>query len=308
MIIVNLVGGLGNQIFQLSAALALARDKEKIVLEFGLGQTRLLSSGLPEIFAYELPSTVKHRKTKNVSSKFVSKCVGFSLRRQNSNEKGFINFLSKRSSVLITNCILALFYRCNLQLVCPDDLGFYSFKRTKNIFLNGYFQTDHWASQIAPQLERLRAISSDYVMYQELAQLEKPIVVHIRRGDYKNADTFGLLGADYYKEGITFIQHTTGLKKIWLFSDEPELAKNILPLEYRSGVRLIPELDINSAEMLEIMSLGHAFVIANSTYSWWAAYKARSHHVVAPRLWFKGANPPSRLIPVDWCLVDSNFE
>ena len=308
MIIVNLVGGLGNQIFQLSVALALATNNEKIILEFGLGQTRLLNSGLPEIFAYELPRTVKHRRAKNVSSKFVSKCVGFSLRQQNSNEYGAISFLFKRMSTLLTNCILVFFYRCNLQLVCPDDLGFYSFKRTKNIFLNGYFQSDYWANQIASELEKLHAISLEYTHYKELAELESPIVVHIRRGDYKNEDTFGLLGENYYREGIEFIQRTTGLKKIWLFSDEPDLAMRVLPSEYQSEVRLIPTLNINSAELLEIMSLGHAFVIANSTFSWWGAYKSGSCHVVAPRMWFKGASPPSRLLPGDWHLVESNFE
>ena len=97
--------------------------------------------------------------------------------------------------------------------------------------------------------------------------------------------------------------------KIWLFSDEPEEALSAIPSAYRNHIRVIPNLDSIPATTLELMRLGHGYVIANSSFSWWAASLSRNvgSQIVAPSKWFKGKEDPVDLIPAQWKRVDSNF-
>jgi hypothetical protein len=133
--------------------------------------------------------------------------------------------------------------------------------------------------------------------------------IHVRRGDYRNyVDNFGLLSPKYYAHVLLESKVANDSGEIWLFSDEPELALQLFESEPNLSIRVINDTGITSAGLLEIMSLGKAYVIANSTFSWWAAYKSKSRHVVAPKQWFKSATGPSRLFPAHWHLTSSHFE
>jgi hypothetical protein len=54
------------------------------------------------------------------------------------------------------------------------------------------------------------------------------------------------------------------------------------------------------------MRHGAAYVIGNSTYSWWAAALSytKNPHVIAPRPWFYGQDEVPNLLPKDWKRVD----
>ena len=308
MIIVNLVGGLGNQLFQMSAAQAISLQNERIVLEFGLGTTRLLPSGEPEICSYELPSNFRLSKKKGFLAHGIAKVVGFTLRKQRENSKSKLSRFLTGTTLRICQITLFAYYRRPLKLICPEDLGYSDIERTKNLFLSGYFQTYVWPNSILGKLQSLVASSDQLENYKQLARLEDPIVLHIRRGDYKVEDTFGLLDSDYYSSALAYLESKTPFRNIWLFSDEPDLAKEVLKFSSEMRIRVIPEMDLNSAQLLEVMKLGSAYVIANSTYSWWAAFLSMSKHVVAPETWFKDAQGPSKLLPESWHKVTSTFE
>lgn len=120
-------------------------------------------------------------------------------------------------------------------------------------------------------------------------------------------NNFGIPGKDYYTDAISQ-QWSTGLyKKIWVFSDEPEVAVSHLPQQYLSQIRWIPEIDSSAAQTLEVMRLGAGFVIGNSTFSWWGAFLAYNSeaHVIAPRPWFKFGKSPQDLIPPGWKQIDA---
>jgi hypothetical protein len=308
MIIVNLVGGLGNQLFQMSAAQAISLPNERIVLEYGLGTTRLLPSGEPEICSYELPSNFRLSKRKGFFAHGIAKVIGYTLRKQREIPKSRLSKVVTSSSLKMCQITLFAYYRRPLKLICPADLGYSDIVRTNNMFLSGYFQTYFWPDSILDALKGLVASSDQLEKYKQLAVLEEPIVLHIRRGDYKTEDTFGLLGSNYYSSALEYLESKTSSKNIWLFSDEPELAKEVLKFPSEMHIRVIPEMELSSAQLLEIMKLGSAYVIANSTYSWWAAFLSMSKHVVAPKIWFKDANGPSKLLPESWHKVTSSFE
>lgn len=308
MIIVNLVGGLGNQLFQVAIAQAISNENEEIILEYGLGSTRTLPNGQPEILAYNLAKNIRVSKRDGILAEFIAKVIGYTLRIQISLKKSIIKRLYSFFIYSVSQLVLNAFYRRSLKLIAPTDLGFSEIVRSKNILLNGYFQTFHWADLIPKTMKDLNAASEELERYRILANEELPTIVHIRRADYKIEDTFGLLSANYYSAAIKYLDSVGISKYIWVFSDEPDTALGILNLDSSKKVRLIPEMDLNSAQLLEIMKLGQAFVIANSTYSWWAAYLSGSKKIVAPETWFKGVLGPTKLIPDGWKQIDSSFE
>ena len=307
MIILNLTGGLGNQLFQIHAALSLANFDEEIEVEWGLGNPRLNDENLPDIASFTLPERINllpKSKTQNI---FLTKVLGFTLRSQHNpgNITGFkpINL----GITYICTILFSLHYRKRLSLICPKDLGFVNIDRkSKNVLLNGYFQSYIWPESVEENI--IRSDKSNVDEYKELAELELPIVVHVRRGDYKNEAGFGLLGSEYYRLGLQYIYGKTEFRNIWLFSDEPEIALQVVPPEYRKLTRVFSNSSFNSADTLRVMSLGKAFVIANSTFSWWAAFASNSSVVVAPTTWFREIEDPLELIPPTWRRIYPHYE
>jgi hypothetical protein len=106
----------------------------------------------------------------------------------------------------------------------------------------------------------------------------------------------------YYEKAISYILDHSNLNNIWLFSNEPEKAIELLPEWTRKRVRIIPESSMSPAETLQLMRHCHAFVIANSTFSWWGAYLAYNQDSIkiAPKPWFKGEPSPKDIIPESW--------
>lgn len=179
-------------------------------------------------------------------------------------------------------------------------------------FVRGYFQSYVYVDAVVrtagfKTLEL--AGPSDWFQKMALrAKDVKPIMVHVRRGDYaKLAEEFGLLSASYYLEGIKLV--TEKLAKpapVWIFSDELENVKNELEPALKSSninnaiVWVSEPEGTDAAESLMLMSLGCANVISNSTFSWWSAILNPQGLVVAPTKWFKGKEDPKDLIPESW--------
>lgn len=310
MIFLNLTGGLGNQLFQLNAAIALSNPGEEIRVEWKLGSPRLADNGLPEIFSFILPPRVKLITRSSKWLPFLSKVLGFTLRSQH-NPIGIAKVkVVNRLIVFSASLIMSVFFHKRFQFVCPKDLGFENLIRnSKHGFLNGYFQSYFWPDIARIEIGKLVSLNSDLSYYKELAKTEEPIIIHVRRGDYKTESTFGLLGSRYYKKSLEVLANKqVNCDNIWLFSDEPDLALVLMKKVTDNNIRLIPTSGLNSAETLEIMALGKAYVIANSTFSWWAAYSSSVPTVIAPRQWFKDVADPNMLLPKHWHLVDPSYE
>jgi hypothetical protein len=76
--------------------------------------------------------------------------------------------------------------------------------------------------------------------------------------------------------------------------------------KYKKVVKVINDEGLLPIEVLHLMSIGSSYVIANSTFSWWAAKLSNSRQVIAPEPWFVGAKEPSQLIPDEWLRLKRN--
>ena len=307
-VIIPLTGGLGNQLFQLSAALVIA-DGAKVGLDATIGAPRMNSRGEPEIASFTLPENVLFLPSRQ-RSYLVKKSSGYMLRLGVS-PKGFESSSSYRLICnLLWNILVNVSQRQFIIATAGKGVGYFplSRKRTKQ-FIYGYFQSYFWPERSLGVLPEIKPImqSSELQRYQVLSTAEFPLVVHIRLGDYKLENSFGIPNKRYYSEAISLLWESGDYKKIWVFSDEPDAASEYLPQEHLSKVRWVPEVDNSASHTLEAMRFGKGFVIGNSTFSWWGAFLAYNSNanVIAPRPWFKSGDSPNALIPPGWKQIDA---
>ncbi len=108
------------------------------------------------------------------------------------------------------------------------------------------------------------------------------------------------MGSDYYDAAIAYIKKNIPNPELFVFSDDiawvQENFKTDIPM-------MIVPSDIKDYEAGRLMSLCRHNIIANSTFSWWAAWLNTNEKkiVIAPKKWF---NDPSRdtkeFLPSSW--------
>jgi len=184
---------------------------------------------------------------------------------------------------------------------------------SNNIKLEGYFQNPNYTKKIRDKLIEIFKfpdnINDDAVQYiqniknkyinrdTQHIQTSAIIAVHIRRGDYLQLSHFHIvLTTDYYKAALNKIHNKNNV--YLFFSDDPNWCKS----------ELIPELNElyddfkyeiisgnNDITDLALMSKCDSYIIANSTFSWWGWYLNKnamidSVRVISPTRWFIGLN------------------
>ena len=147
---------------------------------------------------------------------------------------------------------------------------------------------------------------------QEQARISKPVIVHIRRGDYLNhAETIGVLDFVYFKNALDIIPQNEN-SEFWIFSDSLTVAKDFARFAHLPDLRtqiIQAPSDSPDAESMLLMTLGSALVISNSTFSWWGAYLNKNADlIIAPKKWFKNLDDPTNLIPGNWIYCESVWQ
>lgn len=302
IIYVPLTGGLGNQLFQFAAALSIKGSKIQLLSK--LGRPRLNSEFLPAIASFALPTNVSLFSEK-FSSRFLTKVYGYVLRTGISPRNWETLIPVKHLTILAANLILSVSYRKKLKIGAASGVG-YSKISAKNNTIIGYFQTYRFAQlpHVNTQLQALQLARENAVVekYAKLSKEEKPIVVHMRLGDYLVESSFGIPSQEYYRSAIYSLFSEFPNSKLWLFSDDPVEARKIFPQELAHKLRLVEEIETDPAAILECMRFGVAYVIANSTFSWWGAFLSHTANppVIFPSPWFQGMDDPIDLTPEKW--------
>lgn len=309
MVRVSLTGGLGNQLFQLAYALDYAGTNE-VILESALAKPRLNSEGFPELLTFELPPQVSLSEKKIINWLNV-KIAGYLL-RQGIEKKSFERIkMIAATTRFIGAVLLSISFRTPIFPLIAQGVGYFEKKTShhKNLLI-GYFQSHRWASNdvTCQKLRSLKLKNTTILIqkYVELADLENPLVVHIRLGDYKQEDSFGIPTRNYYSRAISLSLETGKYNSIWVFSDEVELAQELFGDLFPAQVRWITEFNDSAATTLEVMRLGKGYIIANSSFSWWGAFLSHSptSNVICPSPWFIGIDAPKHLVPHTWTMLE----
>jgi hypothetical protein len=305
-IVLNLTGGLGNQLFQVAAALSVANKKE-IFVDKSIGEPRGKNPCTSDIEDFRLPSEVVFGPCG--SAKLWQKRFIYLALRLGTSSSRNVNFFGANLINRVSSIVISLHLRSYRRITTSQGIGYANLILPKRPYLVGYFQSYRWASEIYETLReiRLHNESSQLLEYINYADKERPLMVHVRLGDYTSIATFGIPSADYYSQGIEAIISKDPNSRVWLFSNEPSVALDLIPKVNRENVRVISPDLFSPAETLELMRHCHNYVIANSTFSWWGAYLSYNPNakVIAPRPWFKGEDSPKDILPPEWKPVNA---
>lgn len=117
------------------------------------------------------------------------------------------------------------------------------------------------------------------------------VAVHVRRTDYTGNPSLDLCGLNYYQSSMQKMRDALGDAHFFIFSDDPQWCGQMF-----SGpdLEIIDLHDPSPLVDLHLMSLANHHIIANSSYSWWAAWlgKKTGQQVIMPAQWFSGIKAP----------------
>lgn len=287
MIVSEILGGLGNQMFQYAVGLSLAT---KLDADFRLDKTKFKGYKAHK-FGLD---------TLRLPIEFVNPADYFLLERSNSTTRNIKEFVKSRKS----NKPVIKVYREQGFGYAPGVLA-----SEGNLYLTGYFQSEKYFLSIRDNLLaafKPKKISKDAkAMAERIAKEKNSVSLHVRRGDYvSNPDAnqyHGTKGMDYYSAALVRVEKSQKHNTIFIFSDDITWCKKNLKLKAKKVVWV----DGNNSpiEDIYLMSLCKSNIIANSTFSWWGAWLNNNPKkvVVAPKVWFSDPNiDTSDLIPASW--------
>lgn len=302
-----LTGGLGNQLFQFAALNAVAYESEKHILS-NFGHPRRNTENFPEITSI-LADKISFLPLKSISPKLVEKVIGLNLRLmigKSSFLKSCFRFFVHVLSNIAISILVKNFFRIIFTVHAKPNRFF------RNTILVGYFQVADYSQSLCKLTREIRSIDDPALEDLLVKSKSNPLIIHIRRGDYLVEKDFGVLHENYYREAFLRFSTSHDFKScnsIWVFSDDIEYARRVIHLETDLECEWISEIGGSASLTLLAMSLGSTFIIANSTFSWWAAQLSRDRlGVYYPGNWFKNIPVDERLFPHHWVAIDNGFE
>jgi len=179
--------------------------------------------------------------------------------------------------------------------------------KTDNINLYGYWQYLEYYKAIFSILRQEFKVLDIYytkrfLKLRQVVTVCNSVSLHIRRGDYITIKGHHNLSLAYYLEAVALCPETEAL---FIFSDDIPWCREMFQKDYFG--KEIYFVEIEDYLSLELMSLCKTNIIANSTFSWWAAMLNTNFYkkVFAPIVWRLGAKEQEKMedgsfIPKNW--------
>ena len=281
---VKLMGGLGNQLFQIATVLAYSWKYSLIPIFEKIKES---------------PSRIRGRPTywdKVFQKLSVSKHLPYRL-----------VFFMRKSSV----------YH---KIPRPDLIK--NFFSSNGIILDGFFQSakyfDEFRERLLTCLFIVRASEKEFLRkkYHEIFNKEKITVsVHIRRDDNVShpwTEFFpNLWDTDYYEKTIAYFLNKFSSEKLRfvVISDDPFWSKEFMKKKFS----MLKPIFTHEKDYLDLylMSCCKHHIISNSSFSWWAAYLNNNPKkiITAPKVWFGPDGPPNwdDIYMDDWIIIDNEI-
>lgn len=292
MVTVQLNGGLGNQLFQYAAAKSLSLHHG---VPLRIDVSSFHRTDLPEL---EIPRAFELYNFEGVTDKTT-------VLSKEENQR-IIRFLKKKS--------FAKFLPHHKRKIYTEP--FYHFDRNffqsnSEVLLRGQWQSQQYflphEDELKPALRlKQNLIENVKDKGQKLAR-ENTVAVHVRRGDYLRLpiilDWHGVMPKEYYANAFRELNKRCTHYTVCYFTDDPEWVKeNLFPIA--EGEMISQHLSETQYEDFYLMQNCRHNVIANSSFSWWAAW-LNNHPdkiVIAPQRWFGPTGPKDTqdLLPESW--------
>lgn len=292
MIIVRLIGGVGNQLFQYSAGMSLAHFHQ---VQLKLDITGFDNYRLHDYCLDNFKITAKIATNEDLRCYVNNYSLFEKFRLFGRITKPFLtkkNYLKEKSFTF--------------------DPNFFSFPSSS--YLEGYWQSEKYFLPIEGVLRKefvlKTPIAKENSNFLSSIRSSNSVAVHVRRGDYfSNAATkkiHGVLPINYYTEAVNYLNSAKKNLIFYIFSDDIEWCEKNLSLNANVVYVKTSKINGNFSDDFRLMSLCKHNIIANSTFSWWAAWLNSNSDkiIVAPKLWFRSKERSSRdIIPSNWVIL-----
>ncbi len=289
MVISNIIGGLGNQMFQFAAGRGVSlRHHTPLALDISGFSNYTLHQGfeLARVFS-GIFNVCDEADIRQVLGWWSAKSV----RRIFSHLPSFI---TKGSELALEP---HFHYWPGVEHLSSD------------CYLSGYWQSERYFGDCESQIRadfsfKQPPVGLNAVVAEAIRQCNS-VSLHVRRGDYVSNPhtlaTHGLCPPSYYEAAIRYMSERVGDAHLFVFSDDMDWVKNSIEINLpHTYVHHNHGSDSHNDMML--MSMCQHHIIANSSFSWWGAWlnPKAGKIVVAPKRWFVNQRNVEDLIPVGW--------
>ena len=280
MIIVKLMGGLGNQMFQYAFSRELAKmygedvyydidsyssDKQRCLALYNLN-----ISDLPN-WNDVIPESVRIKIVREQKRyRFYQRAMRAIHRSDRVGEKLYNHYLK-----------MGRYYNFDPYFYSLPKLNF------NNKYSYGYFQGEPYFKDVIPEIRQAFVISKPIDDEKDmLNRIEScnSICIHLRVGDYKDFKNkrFDVLTPEYVRRGINYIKDNVENPVFFVFTNDPKAVKEQYQIDeaiYVNGFK--------DYQDMRLMLYCKHFIISNSTFSWWTSYLAYNPNkiVVVPKKW-----------------------
>ena len=272
MKIVNIIGGLGNQMFQYAMFLALreAHPNEQVKVctrSFG-GYARHNGLEIQRVFGVELPE-----------ASLWDLC------------KLAYPFFNYKSWQIVRHCLPNRRSMTRGALNIPFD--YLEIERLTSTYYEGYWQNEknfyHIRNKIIevfsfPEFEDNRNVE----LAKKIKECES-LSCHIRRGDYLNDPDWAVCTPEYYNKALKKMTTEYKIDMICIFSDDIDWCRNNIRDFCDNEVIMYVDWNKGTSSYcdMHLITLCKYNIIANSSFSWWGAWlsKREGKVVISPNKW-----------------------
>jgi hypothetical protein len=287
MVITQIIGGLGNQLFQYAAGRALA---QKYNTEFKLDINRFETYKLHD-YSLQHFNIVQNFAT----PEDVIRLTTFSRLHDTLNKKYLKNY-----------------FRFNTVVEKKNVFNEKIFKASANTYLDGYWQSEKYFTKAADTIRKeVTIVHEPSGKNLELAtEIKKgnAVSLHIRRGDYVSNNLtnqiHGTCSNEYYFSAIDYILSRVADPIFYIFTDDPAWVTQNFQIKTPHKFVTHNNAATNYEDM-RLMSLCKHNIIANSSFSWWGAWLNNNLDkiIIAPKIWY--ADPirnqtTADMVPLNW--------
>lgn len=157
-----------------------------------------------------------------------------------------------------------------------------------NVDITGYYQSEKYFKDCEDDIHRLFSIPESF-LHLSITPTKCTVAIHIRRGDYLKASHFHtILPKTYYDTAKEIIEKEIGFRpNYFYFSDDRDWVKENFKDSLQEGDIVITN-NTDDEDFIQMRNCHH-FIIANSTFSWWAAWLSitdTNKKVICPNRWF----------------------
>jgi len=273
--IINIHGGLGNQMFEYALFLSLRKHHP---FRWFLFDT-LYSKGVHQ--GYELP-TLFHVRTLWRTKVYSGLCRFFPDR-------------IKQKPI----------YREKSPFLYEESV----FNQKRGMYYDGCWQSEKYFDGVEDEIRYTFAFDERMLnsRTQELSNKIKSgeifASIHVRRGDYIQEGRY-LCSIEYYQKAVNVLQENHRNLHFIVFSDDIEwVRKNI---DIPNAIYVDWNKKVDSWQDMYLMSICHHNIIANSTFSWWGAWlnNHKDKLVIAPPMWLEEETKNLDIIPDTWRILE----